>query len=78
VTKAGGALLVSDHRGEIAGLPDAIRWTVAEGEVRPVGGTGSDEVVVEVAVRRADAGETVARLRAEGHRVLGVREGTPR
>lgn len=77
VTDAGGAVLVSDHRGEIAGLPDAIRWTVAEGTVRPAAAE-SEDVVVEVAVRRADADETMARLRAEGHRVLGVREGTPR
>jgi ABC-2 type transport system ATP-binding protein len=73
VTAAGGAVLVSDHRGEIAGLPDAIRWTVADGTVRPATDAGADEVVVEVAVRRADADDTVARLRADGHRVLGVR-----
>ena len=76
VTAAGGAVLVSDHRGEIAGLPDAIRWTVAEGavtsEAAPAG--EHDEVVVEVAVRRADADDTVARLRGDGHRVLGVRD----
>ena len=78
VTRAGGAVLVSDHRGEIAGLPEAIRWTVAEGTVRAAADADSDEVVVEVAVRRTDADETMARLRAEGHRVLGVREGTPR
>ena len=77
VTRAGGAVLVSDHRGEIAGLPEAIRWTVAEGTVRPAG-VESDEVVVEVAVLRAEADQAMARLRAEGHRVLGVREGTPR
>jgi ABC-type multidrug transport system ATPase subunit len=78
VTRAGGAVLVSDHRGEIAGLPDAIRWTVAGGEVRPSADLEPDEVVVEVAVRRADAEETMARLRADGHHVLGVREETPR
>jgi ABC-type uncharacterized transport system ATPase subunit len=78
VTRAGGAVLVSDHRGEIAGLPDAIRWTVAGGEVRPSVDLESDQVVVEVAVRRADAEETMARLRADGHHVLGVREETPR
>jgi ABC-type multidrug transport system ATPase subunit len=77
VTQAGGVVLVSDHRGEIAGLPEAIRWTVSDRTVRPDAET-ADEVVVEVAVRRADADQTVARLRAEGHRVLGVREGTPR
>ncbi|MEU4219389.1 ATP-binding cassette domain-containing protein [Actinoplanes sp. NPDC026623] len=75
VTAAGGTVLVSDHRGEIAGLPDAIRWMVTDGTV----GTEADppgepaEVVIEVAVRRADADHTVARLRADGHRVLGVR-----
>ena len=73
VTAAGGAVLVSDHRGEIAGLPDAIRWTVADGVVQAGAPPEDDEVVVEVAVRRADADHTVARLRADGHRVLGVR-----
>lgn len=76
VTAAGGAVLVSDHRGEIAGLPDAIRWTVAEGAVTSEASRAGehDEVVVEVAVRRADADDTVARLRGDGHRVLGVRD----
>jgi ABC-type multidrug transport system ATPase subunit len=78
VTGDGGTVLVSDHRGEIAGLPDAIRWTVADGTARPAVEVESDEVVVEVAVRRADADRTVAQLRADGHRVLGVREDTPR
>ncbi len=78
VTQAGGAVLVSDHRCEIAGLPDAIRWIVAAGAVGPAAGAESDVVVVEVAVSRAQADETMARLRAEGHHVLGVREDTPR
>lgn len=77
VTSAGGTVLVSDHRGEIAGLPGAIHWTVADGTVGPapdrVPPDESDEVVIELAVDRAGADETVARLRAEGHRVLGVR-----
>ena len=74
VTEAGGAVLVSDHRGEIAGLPDAIRWAVADGQVRPGGSPEEDdEVVIEVAARRADADRTMAEVRASGHRVLGVR-----
>jgi ABC-type multidrug transport system ATPase subunit len=73
VTDNGGAVLVSDHRGEIAGLPEAIRWTVTDGTVRPAEPPDSDEVIVEVAVRRTDADDTVARLRADGHRVLAVR-----
>ena len=76
VTAAGAMVLVSDHRGEIAGLPDATRWAVADGavgtEAPPAG--DNDEVIVEVAVRRPDADETMARLRADGHRVLGVRD----
>jgi energy-coupling factor transporter ATP-binding protein EcfA2 len=75
VTAAGGAVLVSDHRGEIAGLPEAIRWTVTDGAVHtdPVPPGDEAEVVVEIAVRRADADDTMAQLRAAGHRVLGVR-----
>jgi hypothetical protein len=34
----------------------------------------ADEVVVEVAVRRADADAAVTKLRADGHRILRVRE----
>ena len=96
VTAAGGTVLVSDHRGEVVGLPGAIRWTVADRSLhtgpydgprdalRPGGGPGdrlrpgADEVVVEVAVRRADADQAVARLRADGHRILGVRTEQPR
>lgn len=75
VTAAGGAVLVSDHRGEIARLPEAIRWTVADGRLRTGGPhTEDDEVVIEVAARRADADQTMDELRAAGHRVLGVRE----
>jgi ABC-2 type transport system ATP-binding protein len=33
----------------------------------------ADEVIVEVVVARVDADQAVARLRAAGHRVLGVR-----
>jgi ABC-type multidrug transport system ATPase subunit len=79
VTAAGGMVLVSDHRGEITSLPGAIHWTVAESAVHaaepPTGSdSGTDEVIVEVAVARADADQSVTRLRAAGHRVLGVRE----
>ncbi|GAA0795288.1 ABC transporter ATP-binding protein [Spirilliplanes yamanashiensis] len=72
VTAAGGAVLVSDHRGEIAALPGATRWTLADGEIH-ASGPAADTVVVEIGVERAAAGETVARLRAEGHTILGVR-----
>jgi ABC-2 type transport system ATP-binding protein len=78
VTEAGGSVLVSDHRGEITTLTGARHWTVADGAVTAASSDSStapeDEVVVEVAVRRADADQAVVRLRAAGHRVLGVRE----
>jgi ABC-2 type transport system ATP-binding protein len=80
VTEAGGMVLVSDHRGEITGLPDAIHWTVAGAEAHETAAPEPDEpddVIVEVAVRRADADQAVVRLRAAGHRVLAVRDPTP-
>jgi ABC-2 type transport system ATP-binding protein len=78
VTATGGMVLVSDHRGEITGLPDAIHWTVDAAEVHetsapPLAET-PDDVIIEVAVPRADADQAVVRLRATGHRVLGVRD----
>jgi ABC-2 type transport system ATP-binding protein len=93
VTAAGGSVLVSDHRGEIANLPGALHWTVADGTLHtpapdhgagpPVPAAdagrriGEDEVVVEVVVRKHEAAATVASLREAGHRVLGVRENQP-
>jgi ABC-2 type transport system ATP-binding protein len=86
VTTAGGSVLVSDHRGEITSLPGARHWTVADSTVTapvpdaPATGEDEDEdeVIVQVAVRRADADQAVVRLRAAGHRVVGVRERDPR
>ncbi|MGW4498480.1 ATP-binding cassette domain-containing protein [Micromonospora sp. NPDC004336] len=76
VATAGGAVLVSDHRGEIARLPDARRWTVADGAVTEAAPPPDEAVaVVEVAVPAARVAGAVARLRAEGHHVLRVRPG---
>jgi len=74
VVAAGGAVLVSDHRGETGRLPGAESWTVSDGRVhrddRPhVDGTS----IIEIAVASADAARTAAALRAEGHDVVGVR-----
>ncbi|MBM2619144.1 ABC transporter ATP-binding protein [Actinoplanes sp. LDG1-06] len=77
VTAAGGMVLLSDHRGETARIPGAIHWQVADATLAPAPpppAPARDEVVIEVAVRRADADEAVVRLRAQGHAVLGVRE----
>jgi ABC-2 type transport system ATP-binding protein len=80
ITTAGGSVLVSDHRGEITTLTGARHWTVADHTVTTASADAGrdadhdDEVIVQVAVRRADADQAVVRLRAAGHRVLGVRE----
>jgi ABC-type multidrug transport system ATPase subunit len=79
VTAAGGSVLVSDHRGEITALPGAIHWTVSEATVDVAAAAlpADDdlrEVVVEVAVRESEADQAVARLRASGFRVLGIRD----
>jgi ABC-2 type transport system ATP-binding protein len=83
VTDAGGSVLVSDHRGEITSLTGARQWTVTDGTVTAATppdapAAEEDEVIVQVAVRRADADQAMVRLRAAGHRVLGVREGDAR
>ncbi|GAA2628171.1 hypothetical protein GCM10010399_69740 [Dactylosporangium fulvum] len=73
VVERGGSVLVSDHLGEVARLPHARRWHVRDGEVaegeRPAG-----RQVIEVAVASADAPAAVARLRAEGFDIVGVRD----
>lgn len=79
-TAANAALvLVSDHRGEIARLPASRRWTVADGQVSEAPVTGSTredpDWLVEVAVPAGQAPATVAKLRADGHRVVRVRPG---
>ncbi|MEU4239496.1 ATP-binding cassette domain-containing protein [Actinoplanes sp. NPDC026619] len=77
VTEAGGMVLVSDHRGEITALPGAIHWTVSEHGVHAATAPQperTDEVIVELAVRREKATETVAQLRAAGHRVLRIQD----
>jgi ABC-type multidrug transport system ATPase subunit len=75
VVAAGGSVLVSDHRGETARLPQAIRWTVADGRVAVATPEAAGEMyVVELAVPAGAAAGTVAALRAAGHQVLRVRE----
>ncbi|MFC0031066.1 ATP-binding cassette domain-containing protein [Micromonospora chaiyaphumensis] len=71
----GGAVLVSDHRGETVRLPGARHWSVAEGtvtEAAPSGGAAT--VVVELSVPAAGVTAAVARLRADGHHVLRIRD----
>jgi ABC-type Mn2+/Zn2+ transport system ATPase subunit len=75
VLTAGGAVLVSDHRGETVRLPAARRWSVADGTLTEDVVAGAEAtVVVELAVPAARVAGTVARLRADGHQVLRVRD----
>jgi ABC-2 type transport system ATP-binding protein len=74
VLGSGGSVLVSDHLGEVARLPGALRWRVADSTVTPVDAGGDARWVIEVAVDAADAPAAVARLRAAGHDIVGVRE----
>ncbi|MEU6074434.1 ABC transporter ATP-binding protein [Micromonospora sp. NPDC047074] len=74
VAAGGGSVLVSDHRGEIARLPGARRWTVADGTVTESAPSADAALaVIEVAVPAARVDSTVARLRADGHQILRVR-----
>jgi ABC-2 type transport system ATP-binding protein len=76
VTEAGGAVLVSDHRGEMVNLPHAARWHVEDGRVevaRAATTVPRQRCVIEIAVDATEAETTAARLRAEGHDVLAVR-----
>ncbi|MEU7616707.1 ATP-binding cassette domain-containing protein [Micromonospora rifamycinica] len=75
VLAGGGAVLVSDHRGETVRLPDARHWALADGVVTEEPTTAARAVaVVEIAVPAARLAGTVARLRADGHHILRVRE----
>ncbi|GAA4571262.1 ATP-binding cassette domain-containing protein [Micromonospora coerulea] len=70
----GGAVLVSDHRGETVRLPAARRWAVADGAVVEESPSGTEAMaVVELVVPAARVSGTVARLRADGHHILRVR-----
>ena len=74
VLAAGGMVLVSDHRGETARLPDARHLMVDAGELAEATGAGGGQCVIEVGVAAAEVPAAVARLRADGHEILGVRQ----
>ncbi|MFD2765613.1 ATP-binding cassette domain-containing protein [Micromonospora eburnea] len=75
VLAEGGTVLVSDHRGETVRLPGARQWTVADGTVtEQAPSEGAAMAVVELAVPAARVAAAVARLRADGHHVLRVRD----
>ncbi|MEU7793529.1 ABC transporter ATP-binding protein [Micromonospora tulbaghiae] len=71
----GGTVLVSDHRGETVRLPGARHLSVTDGTVTEEASSGGAAVaVVELAVPAAGLAAAVARLRADGHQILRVRE----
>ncbi|MFF0875018.1 ATP-binding cassette domain-containing protein [Micromonospora aurantiaca (nom. illeg.)] len=71
----GGTVLVSDHRGETVRLPGARHLSVTDGTVTEEASPGGAAVaVVELAVPAAGLAAAVARLRADGHQILRVRE----
>ncbi|WP_431876677.1 ATP-binding cassette domain-containing protein [Micromonospora marina] len=73
----GGTVLVSDHRGETVRLPGARHLSVTDGTVTEEASPGGAAVaVVELAVPAAGLAAAVARLRADGHQILRVREHT--
>lgn len=74
VVHRGGSVLVSDHRGETARLPGATQWTVADGGVTPRGPDGLAPWAIEISVPAADGPVTLAKLRADGHDVVRVRD----
>ncbi|WP_431880449.1 ATP-binding cassette domain-containing protein [Micromonospora chalcea] len=75
VLAAGGAVLVSDHRGETVRLPGARHWSVTDGTVTEQAPSGGAAVaVVELAVPAAGLAAAVARLSADGHQILRVRD----
>lgn len=77
VLATGGIVLLSDHRGETVRLPGAQRWDVAGGSVSVTAPADPGGVsVVEVVVPTSRAAGTVAALRAAGHQILRVREGS--
>ncbi|MEQ4302736.1 ATP-binding cassette domain-containing protein [Plantactinospora sp. B6F1] len=56
----GGAVLVSDHRGETVRLPDAVRWSVADGTVTVQPPAAAEQRVDDTSAGSASAGTPVA------------------
>jgi ABC-2 type transport system ATP-binding protein len=74
VVHRGGSVLVSDHRGETARLPGATEWMIEDAAVSPLGPESAAPWVIEIAVPATDGPETLARLRADGHEIVRVKD----
>ncbi|MBB5873963.1 ABC-type multidrug transport system ATPase subunit [Allocatelliglobosispora scoriae] len=78
VAAAGGAVLISDHRGETARLPGATQWTVIDGRVTTAAAADQPRYVIEIEAAGDEVPAVVARLRADGLTIARVRqESTP-
>lgn len=75
ILTVGGSVLVSDHLGEVARLPGALRWHVEGARVDHYQIVPEEQAryVVELGVAAADVPQVVAELRGLGHEVLRVR-----
>ncbi len=72
IRTGGGAVLVSDHLGEVARVPDARRWSIMDGRVVEAGAT-EGRFVVEVEVAASTVSSTVESLRSLGYNDVRVR-----
>jgi len=73
VIDQGGCAIFSDHRGEAGELPGVRRWYLDDGLLTEPETEHGGRYVIEVLVSAAESTATVARLRAAGHDVRGVR-----
>ncbi len=78
VIDAGGCAIFSDHRGEAGELPGVRRWYLDDGLLtEPEDGAPAGRHVIEVVAPAKESAATVARLRAAGYDVRGVRRERP-
>lgn len=74
VVKRGGSVLVSDHRGETARLPGATQWTVQDAAVTVADTGAAAPWLIEIEVPASRGPDALAKLRAEGHEIVRVRD----
>jgi ABC-type multidrug transport system ATPase subunit len=74
VRASGGAVLVSDHLGEVARVPDAAQWSIVDGRLVEGEGSVDQRFVIEVEVPASAVSSTVDTLRERGHQRIRVRQ----
>jgi ABC-type multidrug transport system ATPase subunit len=62
----GGAVLVSDHLGEVSRVPGAHQWSIVDGELAAVADAAKERFVVTVEVEADQVNSTVDLLRGVG------------